>query len=32
MTWAQDMSMDDPFIKLMARFNGTITALDKDAD
>ncbi len=31
-TWAQDMSMDDPFVKLMARFNGTITALEKDVD
>jgi hypothetical protein len=32
LTWANDMKLDDPFIKLMTRFNGTIDSLSKDAD
>ena len=31
LTWANDMKLDDPFIKLMTRFSGTIDSLSKDA-
>lgn len=32
LTWANDMKLDDPFIKLMTRFNGTIDSFSKDAE